>query len=114
VSHRSTERTSINRPRSRAYCFEINRSTGNTVPGAFFTAPGFCTEYLTVYLATDLHPAEETTHPEDEDLEVVRMTLSEALDAVDAGEIEDAKSIVAILWLARRLGGAAAIGPSQD
>jgi len=81
---------------------------------AFFTAPGFCTEYLTVYLATDLHPADESAHPDDEDLEVVRMTLAEALGAVDRGEIEDAKSIVAILWLARRLGGAAAIGPSQD
>jgi len=80
---------------------------------AFFTAPGFCTEYLTVYLATDLRPADESAHPDDEDLEVVRMTLPEALGAVDRGEIEDAKSIVAILWLARRLGGAAAIGPSQ-
>lgn len=78
---------------------------------AFFTAPGFCTEYLTVYLATDLHPAADSAHPDDEDLEVVRMTLPEALGAIDAGEIEDAKSIVAILWLARRLDGAAAIGP---
>jgi ADP-ribose pyrophosphatase len=80
---------------------------------AFFTAPGFCTEYLTVYLATDLHPADESAHPDDEDLAVVRMTLAEALTAVDHGEIEDAKSIVAILWLARRLGEAAAIGSSK-
>jgi ADP-ribose pyrophosphatase len=79
----------------------------------FFTAPGFCTEYLTVYLATDLHPADESAHPDDEDLEVVRMTLADALTAVDHREIEDAKSIVAILWLARRLDGAAAIGPSK-
>ena len=80
---------------------------------AFFTAPGFCTEYLTVYLATGLHPAAGSAHADDEDLEVVRMTLPDALGAVDRGEIEDAKSIVAILWLARRLGGAAAIGPSK-
>ena len=80
---------------------------------AFFTAPGFCTEYLTVYLATGLRPADATEHPDDEDLEVVRMTLPDALAAVDRGEIEDAKSIVAILWLARRLDGAATIGPSK-
>jgi ADP-ribose pyrophosphatase len=71
---------------------------------AFFTAPGFCTEFLTVYLATGLGAA-SADHADDEDLEVVRMTLAEALEAIDRGEIEDAKSIVAILWLARRLGG---------
>jgi ADP-ribose pyrophosphatase len=71
---------------------------------AFFTAPGFCTEYLTVYLATGLHAADQGTRPDDEDLEVVRMTLPEALAAIDAGDIEDAKSIAGILWLARRLG----------
>jgi len=43
----------------------------------------------------------------------VRMTLPDVLAAVDRGEIEDAKSIVAILWLARRLDGAATIGPSK-
>jgi ADP-ribose pyrophosphatase len=90
---------------------DLRADTWERAP-AFFTAPGFCTEYLTVYLATGLHAADETKPPEDEDLEVVHMTLSEALDAVDAGEIEDAKSIVAILWLARRLAGTAAIGPS--
>lgn len=93
---------------------ETELQAGTWVRGpAFFTAPGFCTEYLTVYLATNLHPADESIHPDDEDLEVVRVTLPEALAAVDSGEIEDAKSIVAILWLARRLGGAATIGPSQ-
>ena len=81
---------------------------------AFFTAPGFCTEYLTVYLATDLRPADDSSHPDDEDLEVVRLSLTQALDAIDSGEIEDAKSIVAILWLARRLGSGAAIGPSRS
>jgi len=80
---------------------------------AFFTAPGFCTEYLTVFLATGLHTASGVQHPEDEDLEVVQLTLAEALAAIDGGDIEDAKSIVAILWLARHLDGAAAIGPGR-
>jgi ADP-ribose pyrophosphatase len=90
---------------------DLRADTWQRAP-AFFTAPGFCTEYLTVYLATDLRPAEKSAHPDDEDLEVVRMTLPEALAAIDSGEIEDAKSIVAILWLARHLGQAAPIGPS--
>ena len=81
---------------------------------AFFTAPGFCTEYLTVYLASSLHAAGAREHPDDEELEVVRMTLAQALEAVDRGDIEDAKSIVAILWLARRLERADAIGPAQS
>jgi uncharacterized MAPEG superfamily protein len=34
------------------------------------------------------------------------MTLAEALAAVVAGDIADAKSILAVLWLARRLAAA--------
>jgi ADP-ribose pyrophosphatase len=68
----------------------------------FFTAPGFCTELMHLFLATDLSP-DEAEGDEDEDLEVSWMTLPEAMAAVDAGDIRDAKSILAILWLARRL-----------
>lgn len=77
---------------------------------SFFTAPGFCTEFLTVFLATGLHPAQEANHEEDEELEVEWLSLPEALAAIDGDGIQDAKSIVAILWLARRLGLAGAIG----
>lgn len=69
---------------------------------AFFTAPGFCTERLTLFLARDLSPA-ETEAPEDEDLELTWVTPAEALRAIDTGEIADAKSIAGIYWLARRL-----------
>jgi ADP-ribose pyrophosphatase len=71
----------------------------------FFTAPGFCTELMHLFLATDLSP-ESAEGDEDEDLEVSWMTLPEALAAVDAGEVTDAKSILAVLWLARRLAAA--------
>lgn len=77
---------------------------------AFFTAPGFCTEYLTVFLATGLQTASDGSPEEDEQLELVRMTLPEALAAIDRREIEDAKSIVAILWLARHLQLSGTIG----
>lgn len=68
---------------------------------AFYTAPGFSTELLTLFLATDLHAA-HTPPPDDEALERSWITLADALAAIDDGRIRDAKSMVGILWLARR------------
>lgn len=67
----------------------------------FYTAPGFSTELLTLFLATDLQPA-EVPAPEDEVLDRSWLTLADALAAIDDGRIRDAKSMVGILWLARR------------
>lgn len=73
-------------------------------PGpTFYTAPGFCTERLSLFLATDLSPTSAAS-PDDEELESAWLTLTQALDAVTKGTIRDAKSLVGILWLARRLG----------
>ena len=71
---------------------------------SFFTAPGFCTERLTVYLATGLRAAAETSGAVDEAIEIASLTLGEALEAIGRGSVIDAKSLVAILWLARTLG----------
>jgi ADP-ribose pyrophosphatase len=71
---------------------------------AFWTAPGFTSERMTLYLATDLapaHPDERLGPDDDEHLRLERRTLGDALRAVDAGEIADAKSIVGLLWVAR-------------
>lgn len=69
----------------------------------FYTAPGFCTELMHLYLATEL--AEATAEADaDELLERSWLTLPDALAAIDDGRIADAKSIVGIGWLARRLG----------
>ena len=82
---------------------ECGLSAGTWLEGpAFYTAPGFSTELLTLFLATDLGPTEMEA-PEDEALERSWLTLSQALAAVDGGGIRDAKSLVGILWLARRL-----------
>ena len=69
----------------------------------FFTAPGFASEMMHLYLATDLRPADgERLHPdEDEHLLVERMPVSEALAAAARGEFRDGKSLVALLWWAR-------------
>ena len=69
---------------------------------SFFTAPGFCTERLSLFLATELRPAEAAA-PDDEELDLSWMTIGRAMAAVESGEIVDAKSIAGILWLARRL-----------
>ena len=68
----------------------------------FFTAPGFCTELMHLYLATGLTDATAEADA-DELLEPSWLTLPEAIAAVDDGRIADAKSIVGIGWLARRL-----------
>jgi ADP-ribose pyrophosphatase len=68
---------------------------------AFYTAPGFSTELLTLFLATDLHPV-DVAPLDDEALERSWLTLADALAAIDDGRIRDAKSMVGVLWLARR------------
>jgi 8-oxo-dGTP pyrophosphatase MutT (NUDIX family) len=73
--------------------------------GEFWTAPGFATELMLVYLATDLRPAhgvpDRLGPDEDEHLELERLPWREAVDAATDGRIVDAKSIVGLLWLAR-------------
>lgn len=68
----------------------------------FWVAPGYCTEYIHVYLAEDLTES-RLPGDEDENIEVARLTLGEALDAISSGEIQDAKSQVGILMYAARM-----------
>jgi ADP-ribose pyrophosphatase len=64
--------------------------------GGFYSIPGYGTEYLHCFLATDLVPgrliAEDT-----EDIELVRMSPDEIPRLITSGEICDAKSIAALL-----------------
>jgi ADP-ribose pyrophosphatase len=68
---------------------------------SFWTAPGFASELMHLYLATELEPAHEGRLGPDEDerLELDRVPFSEAVAAARRGEIADAKSLVALLWL---------------
>lgn len=68
----------------------------------FYPAPGFSTERLTLYLATELRPV-EVESADDEEIERSWVTLPELLASADAGQIRDGKSLVGIYWLARRL-----------
>ena len=84
----------------------------------FWTAPGFASEKMHLYLATDLvpaHPDERLGPDEDEHLRLERRPFTEAVDALERGEIADAKSIAALLWVARlrQRSGSGAAGPSR-
>jgi ADP-ribose pyrophosphatase len=73
--------------------------------GSFWTAPGFATELMHLYLARDLVPADgDRLGPdEDERLELEHVPWRTAVAMVERGEVADAKSIVGVLWLARLL-----------
>lgn len=61
----------------------------------FYSTPGFCTEKIHLFVATDLTPGEQDLD-ETEDLEVVVLSLEEALKMIKYGEIIDAKTIIGI------------------
>ena len=69
----------------------------------FWTAPGFATELMYLYLATDLRPADGVVRGPDEDehLELERLPWRDAVAAALDGRVVDAKSILALLWLDR-------------
>lgn len=74
--------------------------------GGIFAAPGYTTEYIHLYLARDLT---ESTLPADEDefIEVFRVPLADALRMVEAGEINDSKTVVGLLRAREHLSDAA-------
>jgi ADP-ribose pyrophosphatase len=64
--------------------------------GGFYSSPGFCSEYLYLYLATDLKPSQ--LYAEDtEGIEVVRVPIAKIPDLIASGRIGDAKSIAGLL-----------------
>ena len=64
--------------------------------GGFYSTPGFCTEYLHLYLATDLVP-ERLYASDTESIELVRVSLSQVAELINSGSICDAKSIAGLL-----------------
>jgi ADP-ribose pyrophosphatase len=83
---------------------------------SFWTAPGFATELMHLWLATDLRPADgERLGPdEDEHLHLERMPMRDAVAATERGEIADAKSILGLLWLDRLPGVAPGAAPAAE
>ena len=76
---------------------EAGYLAGNMVErGRFWTTPGFTTEFMYLYEAAGLTKTE--IHPdEDEVIEVDIVSRTKALQMIDEGQIQDAKSILGLL-----------------
>jgi ADP-ribose pyrophosphatase len=62
----------------------------------YFASPGFLGEWMQIYLARDIR--EGVSQPEaDENIEVFRMPLSEALALVAANKIHDGKTLIGLM-----------------
>lgn len=69
---------------------------------AFYSSAGFSDERVWLYLARDLSPADGGVAPEDDErIEVVPWPLDELAGAIAA--CQDAKSLIALLWLTAEL-----------
>lgn len=64
--------------------------------GGFYTAPGYCDEYLHLFLAEDLHhsPLEPD---EDEMIDLLPVTVKQAKHMIEQNQIRDAKTVAGIL-----------------
>lgn len=84
---------------------EIGMRAGSLTPIArVHNTVGFCDEEIHLFLGTDLEPVERelTDSPEEAVMEIVRMPVTDAVAAIDSGEITDAKTIIGIQALLRR------------
>jgi len=68
----------------------------------FYTSPGFTTEFMYLYLATDLKPLKRAAD-DDEDIELVRVPLKKTPELIASREICDAKSIAGLLMALRKV-----------
>jgi ADP-ribose pyrophosphatase len=83
---------------------ELKEETGCTAEHfdhllTIYTTPGFTDEKIHLFMATGL-VAGETKHEVDEFLDLHPMRLSRALEMVEAGEIQDAKTVIGLLFAA--------------
>jgi ADP-ribose pyrophosphatase len=84
---------------------EIREETGQAADklvklGEFFLAPGYSTEYMYVFLATDLR-TDPLPGDRDEFIRVEAYPVAEVFKMIERGEIQDAKTLAALM-LARR------------
>lgn len=86
---------------------ELQEETGLTAARweflvRFFPSPGVLTEEMFLYIARDLTIGEQNLMG-DEDIEVVKLSLDDAIARIAAGEIADAKTIVGLLMTRERI-----------
>lgn len=69
--------------------------------GSIWTSPGFTDEIIHLYAAFDLEKTEQQLEP-DEIIELVPMSLDQALDLTRECEVFDAKTVVGLMWAAEQ------------
>jgi ADP-ribose pyrophosphatase len=62
----------------------------------YFASPGFLGEWMQIYLARDIREGAATPEP-DENIEVFRLPLSEALALITANKIHDGKTLIGLM-----------------
>jgi ADP-ribose pyrophosphatase len=80
---------------------ELQEETGHlagrmVAMGAFYTSPGILTERMYAFAAYDLQKTQMALE-EGEEIEVVAVTLAEAMEMIASGEIVDGKTIATLL-----------------
>ncbi len=87
---------------------ELEEETGSRAGtwrylGRFYTAPGFTSELMHLYLATDLTSAHEggLAPDEDERLELRAIPFADAVAMAERGELVDAKTLIGLFLVAR-------------
>lgn len=86
---------------------ELTEETGyiskNIKPlGKIYTTPGFCTELLYIYLATNLTNGTHNREEGEFGMTIIELTLKEAIRRVMFGDIVDAKTIAGIFYYMNR------------
>lgn len=83
---------------------ELAEETGCTAQGmehlyTFYTTPGFTDERIHTFMATGLVRG-DVAHEHDEFMSLETVTLSQVLELIKTGELKDAKTALAILYVA--------------
>jgi ADP-ribose pyrophosphatase len=74
------------------------RAAASEIIGSFYVTPGFCDEIMH-FVHADRLIAGETSPDEDERIVVQNFTIDEMQELVRNGEIADAKTLIALMWL---------------
>lgn len=69
--------------------------------GGFYTAPAMLTEFIHLFVVSDLLPSEVVPIPEEE-IEIVRVPMSQLPSVIS--QVRDAKTLIGLLHTARALG----------
>ena len=85
------------------------KSSNLTYIATFYVSPGGSSERIILYFAevsnADKVSAGGGLASEEEDIQLIELSLPELWTALDAGEIADAKTIIGAMWLRKRLEG---------